>query len=418
VKRITTLGLLASLVIPALHAAETRIWTSRKGSTLEAELIRFDDKNVTLLTKERKEMMLPLVDLSIADRQFLVENSQAPAKILIEGEVGQPEKQVKLDNGMFVKLKDSNLTFGTDSESDYELLQSEHFIVASAGDIRPQAVAETAERLWHGMAFQHMNFRRDWGDKRMLILLVEKPTVYAALGKWYVGKLKEQGQDDQASKVMALWDKASGRTIAMPSDMVEKHNIFPETPVLKVSAEQSQMFKKPMGPFQIHVISGALLDRQLGNISGYGVEGLFAVLTGHSYYKEISLAGKSETQLIDVGGSGNDMFSEKKGFEDGTSWARTLRSLVKKGDIKCSIEPMFTWKVETLKPERLVLIYSFSAYMQSTPARLASFAAMVRRIESSKQIPAPIEIAKLFGFETVAALEADWKLFITEGNFK
>jgi len=71
-----------------------------------------------------------------------------------------------------------------------------------------------------------------------------------------------------------------------------------------------------------------------------------------------------------------------------------------------------------VKPEELALMYSFSAYMESTPARLACFAAMVRRIESSKQIPVPEEIAKIFGFESTAALEADWKLFVTEGKFK
>lgn len=91
---------------------------------------------------------------------------------------------------------------------------------------------------------------------------------------------------------------------------------------------------------------------------------------------------------------------------------------MRKGDIKAEVEPMFKWTMDELTPERLVLIYSFAYYMQSTAQRANSFAAMIRRIESSNQIPAPIEIAKLFGFETVDALEADWTSFIKEGNFK
>ena len=65
-----------------------------------------------------------------------------------------------------------------------------------------------------------------------------------------------------------------------------------------------------------------------------------------------------------------------------------------------------------------MLIYSFAYYMESNSKRLAAFAKMVRRIETSKQIPPPEEIAKIFGFDTVAALEADWTKFIKEGDFK
>ena len=79
---------------------------------------------------------------------------------------------------------------------------------------------------------------------------------------------------------------------------------------------------------------------------------------------------------------------------------------------------MLSWTLSDLKPERLVLMYSLAYYMHSNAQRLNSFAAMIRRIESSNQIPAPIEMAKLFGFETVEAFEADWALFIKEGKFK
>ncbi|MCW1914502.1 hypothetical protein OJ996_13015 [Luteolibacter sp. GHJ8] len=415
-KRTITSGLLAFLLLPALDAAETRIWTSRKGSTIEAELLRFDETNATLLAAGNKQIVLPMADLSIADRQFMVENVGADAKILVSGEIGEPEKQVKIDSSTFKKLKESNLIFGTDSESAYELMESEHFLIATAGGVRPQAIAETAERMWHGMAFQHMNFRRDWGDKRMLILLVEDREAYTALGKWWTGLLKEKGNTEGAANVSAAWDRVGSTMVTLPDEMADKHKVFPAVRVFNV--KEDTLFKKPMGSFLVFSMAGVLLDRQLGNISSYGVEGLFAVNTGHSYYKEISLTGKSETSLLSAAGTGEAEVKEKKGFGDASDWAKTLRGLVKKGEIKCEVAPMFKVKNEDVTPEQLALMYSFSAYMESTPARLACYASMVRRIESSKQIPVPEEIAKIFGFETVAALEADWKLFVTEGKFK
>jgi hypothetical protein len=43
---------------------------------------------------------------------------------------------------------------------------------------------------------------------------------------------------------------------------------------------------------------------------------------------------------------------------------------------------------------------------------------MIRRIETSKQVPLPIEMAKIFGFDTVEAFEQDWVQFIKDGDFK
>jgi hypothetical protein len=53
-------------------AGESRIWTSRKGSTLEAELLKADATSATLVTREAKQINLKIEDLSVGDRQFLV----------------------------------------------------------------------------------------------------------------------------------------------------------------------------------------------------------------------------------------------------------------------------------------------------------------------------------------------------------
>ncbi len=416
VKRKTALVILASLCLPALHAAEARIWTSRKGSTIEAELLKQDGVNATLATKDGKQLVLKLDDLSLADRQFLVETGGADPKILVTGEVGEPEKQVRIDSATIKKLKDQNLVFGSESEADFELTESEHFLVASAGDVRPQAAAETAERVWHGMAFQHMNFRRDWEGKKMLIILAEKREAYTALGRWYQEFLRNQDQGPAAVRVGAMWEESGAQSMNIDETIMNRFNLIDEALVFNV--KEGSSFKKPMTPFLIHTLSKSLLAKQMGGVSSYGGEGYFALLTGHGYYKEISLGGKSETHLLTATGTDGGAFDTKKGFEDGTSWARELKSLVRKGDIKPELEPMLKWTTEELKPEKIVLIYAFAYYMESTPQRLNSFAAMVRRIESSNQVPAPIEIAKLFGFDSVEAFNADWTKFIKEGPFK
>jgi hypothetical protein len=173
----------AACLALSCHAAEMRIWTSRKGGTLEATLGGVEANMVTLVNKDSKEIKLKAEDLSLADRLHLVEFGGAEETILTSGEPGLVEKDLRLDTSAF-KKRDDILTFGNSADG-FELFETPHFLIGTAGRIRPQAVAETAERLWYGMAFVHMNFRKDWGDKRMLILLVEDRDVYSELGKWY-----------------------------------------------------------------------------------------------------------------------------------------------------------------------------------------------------------------------------------------
>jgi hypothetical protein len=295
-----------------LHAAETRIWTSRKGSTVEAELLKQDGVNATLVTKDSKQIVLKLDDLSLADRQFLVEYGGADPKILVTGDIGEPEKQVRIDSATIKKLKDKTLVFGSETDAEFEMLESEHFLVAYAGDVRPQEIAETAERMWHGMAFQHMNFRRDWGDLRMMIIVAEDPKAHAALGRYYKNYLIEQGEQDAAAKVGESWGKGGGTAINLSEEMTKAYKLSPLAPVFKPT--ENADLKKAMSPFLIHCLSGNLLRKQMGGVSSFGDEGYFALLTGYAYYKEIVLGGKSETVMIGAEGT-DDSFSEKKGFE-------------------------------------------------------------------------------------------------------
>ena len=157
------------------QAADLRVWTSRQGSTIEAQLTGMDGDSAVLLTDEPKEIKIKIADLSLADRQHLVEYADQPATILTSVEMGVPEKDARIDKKRFKRL-DQQLTFDEDTELSFDLMETDHFLVATAGRARPNAVAEIAERLWVGMAFQHMNFRRDWGDKKMVCLLYTSPS--------------------------------------------------------------------------------------------------------------------------------------------------------------------------------------------------------------------------------------------------
>jgi hypothetical protein len=410
------LGLVALLGLLASGAhAEMRVWMSRKGGSLEAELGKLDGTDVALITNEAKEVKLKVADLSLADRQYLVEFAGADPSIITSGDPGSPEKDVKIDNASMKRL-DAKLGFGDDTRAIFELLETPHFLIGTAGGVRPQAIGETAERLWHGMAFEHMNFRKDWGSKRMLILVVEDRDAYKALGGWYLNFLAGMNQQDAVASVRTTWDKVGSTGITLSDAIMSAHHLMDDAIVFNVN--DASNYRKTMSPFPVHCIAKTLLAKQTGSVSSYSSEGYFAITTGHAYFKEIKLAGKTETHLLDVSGTGKDEISSKSGFEDGSSWARTLRPMVRKGQVKPEIAPMFSWKSADLTPERLVLIYSFAHYMQSDAARLAKFATMIRRIESSNQVPASIEIAKIFGFDDVAALEADWTKFIAEGDFK
>lgn len=405
----------AGLAISLAHAAETRIWMSRQGGTLEAELGKINKDEVVLINKEGKEVKLKVADLSLADRQHLVEFGGADAAIITSGEPGFPEKDLKVDAATIKKL-DSKLPLGDNSALVFELVESPHFLIATAGKIRGHDMAETAERLWHGMAFQHMSFRKNWGDKRMLVFVVEDRDVFKALGEWSVAELSKAGLDDAAQREAATWDKAGSNQIGLPTEVQKDHNLFPAAMVFNVKEDTS--YKKVLSSFPTHSLSSALLGKQMSGVSQFGGEGFFAIVTGHAYYKEISLTKKTETHLLDVSGYGNNEVSSKSGFEDGTSWAKTLRTMVRKNKVPVELESMLKWTSADLTPERLVLIYSFAYYMESDAKRLCAFAKMIRRVETSNQIPPGIEIAKIFGFEDVASLDSDWKKFILEGPFK
>lgn len=406
-----------------LRAVELRTWTSSKGTTIEAKFQKIEDEKVHLLTPESKVIEVRIEDLSLADRSHLVEYANADPEIITQVELTIPEEDLRFDKKTLKEL-DDKMGFGDRTDLIFDVLQSEHFLIASTGRFRAEPLAEMAERLWHGMAFQHMNFRQDWGDKRKVVIVTTDDEIYQSLGNWYGKWLQDNIPDPDkaraaANRIGLLWMKVAGTSIQLPETQQEEYNAFDTAKIFRIRDGNDRSYKKVFGPFPTHGLAGMLLSHQMGGVSEISPTGYFALTTGHAYFKEIQLAGKSETQLLDAGAYGEDNeFTSASGWEDGRSWAKTLRKLVKKGEVKPDLEKLLAIESANLKPEELVLIYSFAYYLESDSNRLASFAKMVQRIESNNQVPKPIELAKIFGFETVEAFQDDWIEFITSNDFK
>ena len=417
-----TISLIAtcSLALGSLGpAAEERIWTSRKGADVTAQLLRVQGGNAILVTPEPREISLRVEDLSLLDRQYLVEYGDADPRTLTSSKLGVPEADTRDMTKDFVRLKEK-LVLGTEAKLQYDALQTSHFLVVTAGKIRPIKTAEMAERLWRGMAFQHINFREDWGHKRKLVFLVENDDAFDALGDWYkkhLESMKGAHMAQIAARTRLLWNEAGSTGIYLPDKLVVKHKLFDSALVFNIG-DDTKSYGSVFGPFPTHSLASSLLTEQMGGVAEYASDGYFAISTGHAYYKEIKLAKRTETMLIDAELYDKNEIVKAEGFRDGTSWAKSLRELVRKGKVKPDLQKMFAWEQKDLTPEGLVLIYSFGYYLQSTPERMNAFAHLVRRIQYAGAVPLPIEIAKLFGFKTAADFEADWVKFIKSQDFK
>lgn len=411
-KKLITLSVFL-LLSHMLSAADFRTWTSLSGSNLEAQLVKLDGEVAVLATKEPKEIRIKGSELSLADRQYLIEFAKADPALLFRDKITIPEEEIKLPND-FLKKLETKIKFSTDSQLIFDVWESPHFIYATQGRARIKGLAHTAEACWHGMAFQHMEFRDNWADKKYLIVIPENEEVYKAMGEYEYKYLVEIAQQKFAESIKSTWDRVGSSHVNASEADMSTYNLMEGGLIFHV--REDTKFDDKFSPFQTHCLSSALYNFQIGGISQVSGPGYFALSTGHAYYKEIQLASKTETNMLSKESGGE--IATKSGFEDGRSWARTLRSLVKKDKVKTNLEKMLEMDAAQLDPERLVLMYSFSAYMQSTPARLANYAKLTRLIHTSNQIPEQSEIALIFGFDTVEAFEKDWKDYIESNDFK
>ena len=396
------------------HAADFRIWTASRGTTIDAQLMDYKDGVVKLVTKDPKEIKLKVTDLSLADRQYLIEHAEADGDVILKGKISVPEQSYRKPKP-FLKKLDKKLSFGGSSSLIFDLYETEHFVYAVGKGVRATGIAETSEACWHGMAFQHFEFRENWGESRQLVVIPKDADAYGELGRYQVAELEKIGEAEYAAKVKLTWDRVAANSVNVPSENVEEYNLKERAVVFNI--KDTKTFRKKFDSFQTHVICGRLFGTQVGGVSSISESGYFALSTGHAYYKEIQLTRKTATNLIssDYGGE----IASKSGFEDGSSWPKLLKKMVKKGDVVPNLLSTLGVKsAEDVTPENLVTIYSLSCYMQSSQKRIAAYAKLARLISTSDQIPETTELVKIFGFDSIAEFEKDWIAFITSKDFK
>ena len=401
------------------YSAEMRTWTNLKGQQIKAQLVAVDGEYVLLRLENGRDSRIPRKTLSVGDQKFLEEYGGAE-KIQIDpkAKITVPEKEMKFNSKTLVK-RDDKFELPDGYSLQFDIVESEHFLVMSSGKVRGKDTAELAERLWYGMNFQHPGFAEKWGDEKKAIFLCGEKTDYDILGKYYVDQLANSGRAQEASNSARTWPMSSGAGLSLDNDTCDKYDVMRGARAFRADGK-SNFQRGVWNPFPAHCIAQDVLNVQMGGAGGgAGSDGYYAISTGHGYYKEIQLTDETVTSLLDANTYESDEVVKSGGFDDGRKWARTLRDLVKKEKVLPSLAGLYRVnRASQLTPELTVLMYGFARYMQSTPDRISKFSTVMERVDTSRSIPVPQEMAKLFGFETVKEFEDDWIAYLKSTAFK
>ncbi len=415
------LGLTSS----SLCALESRQWTSTTGGSIEAELVRVDGDKVVLKDKTGREVVVKRSQLSQGDLRYITEFGpkggntlgQAPVK---PGATPNPGKDAKIDQKTFVKRTERF----TIPECSFEVLATPHFLVLHPDKVDAADVGETAERIWLDMAFFHPGFAQKFKDRRMAIFLVEEQDTYENIGKWYAEMIKTSGApnaEEVALGLLAKWGKASAGNINLTQEIADKNEVLKYARVFRSTTGTDKKKEKIKGvfvPFRLHCLAADMMNIHTGGVQGFGSKGLFAISTGHAYYKEVLLSGRSETNMLrEDGGTGHTVTSTG-GFDPSKNWADEIKKLLRRDKLTPDIQKLYDTTDTGANQDSNVLAYAFSRYLQSNTDRVANYAKLLEKIDTASQIPDPADLAKLYGFADTAAMQADWIAYMKSGDFK
>jgi hypothetical protein len=412
---------LAVAVSPSAFA-ELRTWTSADGRTIEAELVSFDGKTVNLKGPAGQRYAFDKSKLSQGDLEFLKDYAPAAGSSLTApkpGKVASPAKEAKIDPKTFVK---GDKPFEIPQEK-FEVLETPHFKILHSAKAKPAEIAELAERLWIDTAFFHPTFAQKFTDRKQAIFLVDEETTYLAIGDWFAGLLDDINQGEAAEMVKKTWPISAAGSLNLPASIADGNGVLERARVFrtyeKSSEEEDGKGERIKGiwvPFRVHCIASDLLDVQIGNVSGFGANGLHGLTTGYAYYKEVFLTGKSETSLLSSE-SAEDAKSTG-GFSGSDSWADELKKAIRKKEVTPTLEAIINLTPQNATPATNVLAYSFIHFLHSSPERVAGWPKLVERISTSSQVPEVEDMAKLLGFESAEAMEKQWVEYIGSGSFR
>ncbi len=419
-----TLELVLTLVTltATTHALEPRTWVVMDGRTVEGTLVKTQGNAVIILDKDSRQLQLDKSWLSIGDNDYVkefapdVKTGFAATQAVA---LPVPAKLAKVDPKGFKKAGVLSLPNAT-----FDVLETPHFkVMSSKGGSSVDDLAELAERMWVDGAFFHATFMQKFRSEKMAIFVAPDDSIYDGVGNWYAGLLEKSGDAENANRVRGTWSKSSAGSMTLPVESARDNGVMQHARVFRgyrksADGKRSEPIKGNWVPFYVHCLAGDMLDIQAGGVTSFGAKGWFAVTTGHSYNKEIGLTGKTETNLISARSiTGNDA-TTTGGFKDSRNWASELKKLVRKGDVKPTLELLYSMEAGSADEKGIALAYAFSRYLESTLPRLSNFSKMAQRISTSRQMPDAENLAKIYGFETAAAMEADFVKYITSPEFR
>lgn len=420
-QHIVAAGLLFAATAQAL---EPRTWVLVDGRVVEATLESVQGNLIKLLGNDGKQLQFDRSLVSIGDNEYIKENfPDAKPAMMGMGTTGtaqlpMPGKLARIDQKTF------KLAAGTLKTQDitWDVMETPHFKVMYQKPVDPRDCGELAERMWIDAAYVHATFPNKFiNGQRMAIFLAPTDTQYEHLGSWYVEMLKKAGDNENATRVGASWPKSAAGTMQLAQDIARENSLLPEAQVFRAyrkgNTGRDELLKGVWQPFWTHCLASDMIDVQAGGVSSFGAKGYYALVTGHAYFKEVSYTGRSETGLLRTqSAAGNDV-STVAALADANKWPSELKKLVRKGEVKATMEAVFGLARENADPKGNVLAYAWARYLQSSLPRLANYNKLIQRVATSNQVPEPDDLARLYGFDSASAMEADFAKYLASPEF-
>lgn len=412
------------LLTAASHALEPRTWVCVDGRVIEGTLENVQGNLLKILTNDGKQLQLDRSVVSIGDNEYIKENfpDAKPPQIGMGStnvQLPMPGKLAKIDQRTF-KMAAGTLTMPTDS---WEIMETPHFKILYQKPVDPKDCGELAERMWIDAAYVHATLPNKFiNGQKMAVFLAPTDSHYERIGEWYADLLRKSGNVEGAAKTSATWKQSAAAGLHLPNDIARQYNVHQHARALrayrKTGSNKEEMRKGVWQPFWTHCLASDMIDIQAGGVSSFGSKGEFAMLTGHAFYKEVSYTNESETGLLrSQSSSGNDV-SSVSGLANARNWPSELKKLIRKGEVKPTFDTMWLLTREVAQPKDNVLAYAWARYLQSTLPRMSNFNKLIQRISTSNQIPEPVDVAKIYGFDSAEALQADFQKYLASPEFR
>ena len=128
-----------------LSAAEMRTWTNLKGQIIKAQLLDMEGDYVRLRLENGRDSRVQRKTLSIGDQKYLEEFGGAEeGGFDPKSKITVPEKEMKFDSKT-LKKRDDKFELPDGYSLQFDIIESEHFLVMSSGRVKGKSTAELAE---------------------------------------------------------------------------------------------------------------------------------------------------------------------------------------------------------------------------------------------------------------------------------